>query len=263
VKNEIKNVLVLEKGIWTPDQIRVRQVKINQFQRDDEEARAIDDNWQKILAKNPQAFSGPTIRLVGRHCLRDRLVLEVVPSDYKESCFLGWLGVAMVPITRDGYLALQGHVSSISATVGEGMRVPGCTPKDTKVIPYLIEEMREEFGVRVAKDNLTILGLTEVKSPLSMPNSALVTKVKITQSRQELIKCWEKARERWEGELHFVKLDYERKKVSFQELGGSGMINPHSLLILGLVIENELNISNCISYWPRFTGTWQKTAAGR
>lgn len=260
---EIKNALVLERGVWTPDQIIVKLVK--QVRRHDaEEARAIDEDWQKILAKNPQTFNGPTIRLVGRYHFREKLVLEVVSSNYKEGCTIGWLGVAMVPITADGYVVLQGSVPSISTTVGKGMRVPGCTPENAIIVPHLIKEMEEEFGVSVTRKNLTFLGLTEARPPLARLHHGLVCKVRIAQSREELMGCWQKARDRWEGELFFLKLDYKKRKVSFQEVGGFGTINHHSLLMLALVVENELNINNSsLVLWPRLTGAWQKIAAER
>ena len=251
----IENVLVLERGKWSSDQIKVHQIA----QREDirlfpADPKVIETSWEEVLTKNSKAFAGPTVRLVGRHRLEDKLVLEVIPSDYREgSTLLGWLGVAMVPVTNDGYIALQKPVSSVSTTIGAGIRVPGCTPKDTNVNSCIIEEMREEFGIGVTEDDLTILGLIEVRPPLAKFHNALVAEVKLSLSHQELAHYWEEAEDKWEGGLHFLKLDYQKKKIFSQGIDSLEMINRQSLLILGLIIENQFDI-NLVTYWPELRG---------
>jgi len=249
----IEHAIVLEKGVWRPDQLEIRQIAgklTDQLHRN--ELEAIEENWQKILLKNRSAFAGPTVRLMSRRYFDNRLILEVVPSDYKESCLLGWLGAAMVPVTSDGYIALQGSVDSIAATIGEGIRVPGCTPVDTGFIPHIIKEMKEEFEVDITKDNLTIQGLIEVRPPIANLHHGLVVKVKLSLTHEGLKECWEQAEDKWEGELIFLKLDYEKKIALLPEIGDLKTFHRSSLVILAMIIESEFGIS-CINRWPQIS----------
>lgn len=243
-----ENLLILEKGFWKSDQVRIHQLanreSLSLYPGD---AEAIEKNWQGILAKNPKAFPGPTIRLVGRHHLGETLVLEVLPSDYKEGCFVSFLGVAMVPVTSDGYIALQGPVSSVAATIGGGIRVPGCTPTGTNVFPHIIKEMMEEFNVRVTEDNLAVIGLIEARPPIAMLHHGLVVKVKVSQTREEFQNCQKGAEDRWEGELLFLELTPESV---WEAVNRAENYNQQSRLIIAMVAESELD-EDFLEHWPR------------
>lgn len=251
---EKRGLLVLERGNWRPDQISVHQITqrglINLFPGD---SQAIEENWQEILGKNPKAFAGPTIRLIGRHRLRDKLVLEVIPSDYKEGCLLGFLGVAMVPVTSDGFIALQGPVASVAATVGAGIRVPGCTPPHTGIMAHVAKEMREEFAVDINAGSLSVLSLNEISPPVAKSHNALVVKVSLSQTSKELLDCWQKAEDKWEGELKFI--GFNNGKVSLSDFGGHEAFNRQSLLILAMVVD-ELIGSDYVEQWSRLYGYW-------
>ena len=236
----VENVLIIEKGLWAPRNIIIHKIAersdIRLYPGDFE---AIEERWKEVLAKNKKAFIGPTVRFVGSHRIGEDLIIEIIPSDYKEGCTLGWLGAAMVPITTDGYVGLQCHVDSISATIGKGVRVPGCTIEDTEETYHIIKEMKEEFNVEITTDDITIHGLIEVRPPVSLLNHALIAKINLSLNYRELKKSWETADDKTEGKLTFCKLDYSRKKISFKEIGGKKMLNPQSLVILEMISESE------------------------
>lgn len=169
----------------------------------------IENNWAEIKAANPKAFPGPTFRLENHHLVGDKLVVEVLPSNYAHGQFLGWLGVAMVPVTSDGFVALQGPVASIAASVGGGTRVPGCTPPHANFVDHTIREIEEEFNVQVTRKQLTVLGLQELLPPVAKRHNAVVIKVNLKESAEELRAKWETADDKWEGELKLLPLTRE------------------------------------------------------
>lgn len=234
----MENLIVLERGEWTAKNLVIHPIvndrKLVQLYSEDDEV--IKKSWDEILKKNPKAFPGPTVRLVGRHHLGKKLVLEVLPSDYREGfAVLGWLSVAMVLVTSDGYIALQGAVVAVVATVGSGIRVPGCTPPHHNFISHIIKEMHEEFGVTISPHNLTILGVVESRPPISRPHHGLIVRVKLKENRGELQKSWEKSEDKWEGELKFLKFSSAEIKSVIDNTD----YHAGSRLILKMVAESE------------------------
>lgn len=243
----VENVIVLEEGNWKPDNLIIQKIadksKIRMYPGD---KKAIKEKWKKVLTKNPKAFSGKTIRFLGSHQIEKDLVAEVTPSDYREGQIVGWLGVAMIPITTDDFIGLQCPVASIAATVGKGIRVPGCTPENTEVIDHIIKEMEEEFNVEITRNNLTIIGLLQVKPPIASLHNAFVVVVKVPFNHEELRRKWETAEDRREGELVFLELDYKQKKLSWgkfweevESVKGEKLINVQSLTILDMIAKSE------------------------
>lgn len=163
--------------------------------------RMIEDEWQEVLKKNPKAFPGPTVRMVSHIDDLKKLCITVVASDYKHAMVMGWLGVAMVPITSDGYVALQAPVASIAATVGGGIRVPGCTPTNADFLSHIVKEMKEEFNVEVTQDQFTPLGLVEVLPPLAKRHRDLIVQVSLKETFNDLKAKWEGAEDKWEGQI--------------------------------------------------------------
>lgn len=235
----VPNPLLLEKGYWTPDDVIVQQIvsdrrQIEVAQVDQE---AAEDNWREIQKKNPQAFAGPTIRLVQSHILPDgKLVLEVVPSDYREGCLLNWLGAAMIPVTADKRIALQASVASIAATIGAGTRTLGCTFPHTDLFGHLEKEMREECNVEIADDDVTILGLVRTRPPLSKFNYCLVVKINLTETFEKLRSQWATAEDKWEGEL--LPFEMTRDNV-FSVLANTQGYGPVTPLAIQMVAESE------------------------
>lgn len=167
----------------------------------------IETAWQEVLARNPQAFPGPTVRLRGP--VREeggKLHLDVLPCDYRQSMVLGWLGVAMVPVTSDGFVALQAPVVSIAVTIGNGIRTPGCTPPSTDFFSHIIKEMWEEFGVVIDCSQLLVLGLVRVDPPVAKRNHALVVRISLNETFDELQRQWATAKDKWEGNIQPFRL---------------------------------------------------------
>lgn len=239
----IENVIILEEGLWPPDKVEVHRLteKKHLVAIYLNDLEAIEEKWEKILAKNKDATPGPTIRLAGRHHLGDKMILEAIPSDYKTSQMLGWLGVAMVPVTEDGYIGLQGEVESVAATIGKGPRSPGCTPRDTKMIEHTIKEMKKEFNVDITEENLTIHGVIESRPPKSSLHHALVIKVKLPLTFKKLKESWEGAEDKWEGPLIPLKLDYVNKKAILEKGQNPKAINAQSKVILQIILRSEFN----------------------
>lgn len=235
----VSNPLLLEKGSWTPDEVVVQQIVsdrryIEVAQIDQE---AADNNWREIQKKNPQAFAGPTIRLTQSHVLPDgKLVLEVLPSDYREGCLLNWLGAAMIPVTADNHVALQASVASIAATIGAGTRTLGCTFPHTDLFGHLKKEMHEECNVEIADESVTILGLVRTRPPHSKFNYCLVVKIKLKETFAELRAKWATAEDKWEGELLPFELTREKVLSMFANPQGYGPVTP---LAIQLVAESE------------------------
>lgn len=128
-------------------------------------------------------------------------MIEVVPSDYSEGQFLGWQGVAMIPVTSDGYVVMQANVQSIAVSIGGGIRVPGCAPPHIGVIDHIIKEIDEEFAAQVTKDQLRILGLCEVLPPAAKRNNGLIVRVDMKETFKELKEKWQNSEDKWEGEI--------------------------------------------------------------
>ncbi|MCX6764212.1 MAG: hypothetical protein NTU58_00680 [Candidatus Nealsonbacteria bacterium] len=243
----VENVIILEEGIWTPENLKIHKIaemsEIKMYPGDNE---AIEKKWKDILTKSPKAFPGDTICFAGSHQIGRDLIAEVIISDYKVSQIVGWLGAAMIPITTDYFIGLQCQVASVAATVGKGIRVPGCTPENTEVIDHIIKEMKEEFNVEITRNNLTIIGLLKVKPPIASLHNAFVVVVKVPFNREELRRKWETAEDRKEGELVFLELDYKQKKLSWgkfweevEAVKGEKLINVQSLTILEMIAKSE------------------------
>ncbi len=254
--SEQKALGILERGLWSPDQLVAHSIvereAVKLYPGD---AEAIEANWNGILAKNPKAFAGPTVRLLGRHRLDDKLILEVAPSDYKEGYFLSFLGVAMVPVTTDGFIALQEPVASVAATIGGGTRVPGCTPSDSLIIGEVIRKMKKEFGAEVLPEHLSILGLIEARPPIAKFHHGLVVKVSMPCVKDQLAESWQGAEDKWQGNLEFLEM--RRGLPTFGSASGSNYqkLNRQSLLILTMVIESELG-GTLVNDWGNTLNWW-------
>lgn len=233
----VPNPLLLEKGYWTPDDVIIQQIvsdrrQIEVAQVDQE---AAEDNWREIQKKNPRVFAGPTIRLTQSHILPDgKLVLEVLPSDYKEGCHLNWLGAAMIPVTTDNRVALQASVASIAATIGAGTRTLGCTFPHTDIFGHLEKEMSEECNVGIVEENITILGLVRVRPPLSKFNYCLVAKIKLKETFEELHSRWAMAEDKWEGELLPFEMTREKVLSILVNPKGYGPVTPLAIQLVAL-----------------------------
>lgn len=202
IQTEVPNPLILEKGIWRPEDVIVQQIidKRNLIKIHKIDQIAIENNWQDILKKNPDAFVGPTIRLVNNHIVGKKLILEVLPSDYKEGCFLNFLGAAMIPITSDGFVILQAKTAAIAAIMGEGIRMPGCTFQHIRIFEHIIQEMNEEFNVDITKDQLIVFGLLRTNPPITKFHYTLVVEVSLRETMEELMEKWLNAKDKWEGD---------------------------------------------------------------
>lgn len=233
-----RKVVVLESGRWSADQVTVRPFFENlsclTFLWDEEE---IEKRWKAVLDKNPKATPGPTLQLGGRHFVKDGqiMVLDVFPSNYKKSQLYGWLAVAMIPVTSDGYIALQAPVSSIAASIGGGIRVPGCTLPHCDIFGHTAKEMKEEFGVQVERKDLSVLGLIEVQKPKL--HHGLIVEVKLAQTSQELEEAWNTAEDKWEGELKFLKFQGRAGVLEGELFENYAMYNPQGLLIISMFVD--------------------------
>lgn len=193
---------------YSPDDVIIREVTPEASDLPDVGKEAeIEVTWQEVLQRNPKAFPGPTVRLRGP--VREeggKLFLDVLPCDYKQSMVLGWLGVAMVPVTSDGYAALQAPVDSIAATIGGGIRTPGCTPPHADFFNHVIKEMEEEFGVTVNRAQLKVIGLVRIDPPAAKRNHALIVRVSLNETFIELQRRWATAQDKWEGNIQPFRL---------------------------------------------------------
>lgn len=199
----------------------------------------IEAAWQETLKRNPRAFPGGTMRLRD-NCListAEKLCLEVLPSDYKQAMVLGWLGVAMVLVTSDGYVALQAPVATIAATVGGGIRTPGCTPPHVRFFCHIVKEMQEEFNVTVGLSQLKVLGLVEVSPPAAKYHHGLIVHVSLKETFDELKAKWATAEDRWEGEILPFRLTPENvvRAMFFEK----EKYNPVTPLVLHLVAKDQ------------------------
>lgn len=199
-----------------------------------ETQKAIEVAWQEIMKKNPKAFAGSTVRLRDYEVSEGNILrINVLPSDYKKAMVLGWLGVAMVPLTSDGYVVLQAPVASVAATVGDGIRVPGCTPPRADFFSDIIAEMKEEFGVKVDLSDLSVLGLVEVLPPLAKHHYGLIVQVILKETFRELKKKWSAAEDRWEGEILPFKLTRQNVlTATFLEKEKYGPVTPVALCLV-------------------------------
>lgn len=200
----------------------------------------IEAAWQDILKKNPKAFAGETVRLENSYCPAgtEDLCIDVLPSDYKQGMVLGWLGVAMLPVTSDGYVALQAPVATIAATIGGGIRTPGCTPPNAHFFCHIVKEMREEFNVTVSLSQLRVLGLVEVNPPTAKHHYGLIVRVSLKETFDELKAKWETAEDKWEGLILPFRLTPENViKAMFFEKEKYGPVTP---LALHLVAKDQL-----------------------
>lgn len=193
---------------YSPDDVIIQVVTSEADDLPDAGKEAeIESAWQEVLARNPKAFPGSIVRLRGPVKEEGgKLHLNVLPSNYKQAMVLGWLGVAMLPVTSDGYVALQAPVASIAATVGGGIRVPGCTPLSTDFFSHIILEMREEFGVVIDCSQLLVLGLVRVDPPAAKLHYALVVRVSLNETFDELQRQWATAKDKWEGNIQHFQL---------------------------------------------------------
>lgn len=163
--------------------------------------KSIQENWNEVQIKNQGAFAGSTIRMANYHLAGELLVVEVVPSDYSEGQFLGWQGVAMVPVTSDEYVVMQANVQALAVSIGGGIRVPGCTPPHHNVVSHIVKEMEEEFAVKISKDQLRILGIGEIIPPAAKRNNWFIVHIDLKETYDELRRKWQNAEDKWEGEI--------------------------------------------------------------
>ncbi|KPJ55311.1 hypothetical protein AMJ47_00325 [Parcubacteria bacterium DG_72] len=246
----MKNLAILERGFWTPELLTVKQIaKKENLMLFDLDSLEIKKRWEMIKDKNPRLSPDPTIRLAGHHRIGNQLVLEVLPSNYKEGLVLGWLGSTMILVTTDEYVVLQECPETTSTVLGKGIRVPGCTLKNTMLFKNIVREMKEEFCVEINENNITVHGLTEIRPPLGSLRKTLIAKIKLPLSKNELQKSWEIAKDKWEGSPIFVKL---KKNISFKNIGGIKKINPYQLLMLAIAIESE----TMVDYVKRWINFW-------
>ena len=151
----------------------------------------------------------------------------------------------MVPITKDGYIVFHKNVAVISEAIsGPGLRAPGCTLINTDLTGNIIREMKEEFNVDVTKKDILFYGLTESRPPLSYFHHTLIGKVTTKLNRDELTELWSAAKDRYEGELEFIKIDYENKSY-FKE--NTSAIGPNSEIILNTILEKDFLIREVLS----------------
>jgi 8-oxo-dGTP pyrophosphatase MutT (NUDIX family) len=211
----LEDIVVLRTGAWKPGQLRVLEIPC--YPSYPEFSKTVEAEWQKTLAKNPQAFSGLCLRLAGHHLIDDRLVLEVIHEEYKNGQVFGWIGVFMSLLTKDGYLAMQMPKESIGSSIGRGIRIPGCTPTNADISNHVVREVREEFGTKIDPDSIIYLGLLETFPPVSWHHYALVSLIEIPLTKEELQKNWGKAEDRWEGDLAFIKVD-EKGRICFDKI---------------------------------------------
>lgn len=240
LKWRVPNLKLLTKGRWLSSQIIVNPLMKNKTEVLVHQSlqKEISKNWEEIKKKNPKAFAGPTVRLSNYHLTNDTLVLDILPSDYSQGQYLGWLGVAMVPITSDGIAATQAPVAGIAASIGGGIRVPGCTPPHADFIPHILKEMREEFNIDIDEDQLTILGVMEVLPPTAKRHNAIIVKVNLEEDFTELKNKWQTAEDKWEGDL----LPYKLANIKFDLFNENYAIA--SRLILSLIAEDEYEYSH-------------------
>jgi hypothetical protein len=177
--DDSSNVQILKEGNWRPDQIKI------------------------IQTPNSLILKRPAIQLLAYMECEGDLVLNVATSQYEN----GFLGVAMVPITSNGYVVMQKPVAKISKNIGGGIRVPGCTPPNKEIIPHILEEMKEEFNLIIGENSLSVLGLIEVRPPVvKIFHHALVVKIDLPYTNKKVKESWQNAKDKWEGELFFLKL---------------------------------------------------------
>lgn len=231
-----RSLRLLARGEWSVDQVVIRQTASGKEDVVIEKSQqiAIELAWQELLARNPRAHAGDTVRLDSFRITDDgNLELCVLPSDYRQGMVLGWLGVAMIPVTSDGYVALQASVASIAATVGNGIRVPGCTPPNVNFFSHAAREMNEEFGVKVERCQLTVLGLVEVNPPAAKYHHGLIVRVSLKETFAELKAKWQTAVDRWEGEILPFQFTADNVRVLLNEGGRSyGPATPAALYLL-------------------------------
>jgi len=173
------------------------------------------------------------------------LRINVAASNYKEAMVIGWLGVAMVPVTSDGYVALQAPVDRIAATVGHGIRVPGCTLPHTDFFPHIITEMKEEFNVEVGPKQLVTVGLVEVRPPLARFHHALIVKVTLKETFRQLKAKWKKAKDKWEGEILPFKLTAGNviQAMFFEQPGVYGPVTPVAIYLVAKEMMSGVKVS--------------------
>lgn len=266
---EVRGIVVRAIGAWRPEEVEFYQafgcegeaIKDGDCRREDlnispGDAEAIKKNWDATLERSKgsprQPFSGPTMRLVDLHYTGDnKMVLGLARSNYRNGCgALGFFGVAMVPVTSDGFIAMQGPISEVSATIGGGTRVPGCTPVDCDVLRHVVTEMHEEFAVNVTEEHLVTLGVIDVGVEVARPHQALIMKVKLPLTSDELKKSWEEAEDKWEGSLVFLPINRGQGRVDVEAVGGWDVINAQSRLIIAMVAGHELDV-DLVEHHPR------------
>ncbi len=233
-----KNIRLLARGEWSANQLIVwpllddkKKVKIFRGLTDN-----IQQRWKELRNKSPRIFDGPVFRLVDYYEINRRLVLDVLPSSYKEGQVLGVLGISMIPLTSDGYLILQASVANLVPIFGQGIRSPGCTPDNRDFVKHTIKELYEEMGVVVSGENLTFVGLVEARYSSFRYLKSIVAKVKIKETLDELLALSKSAKDRWEGELVPLRL---RKKI-INDVMYDKKYSKIARLIIALVAQSEM-----------------------
>jgi hypothetical protein len=243
---DLNHIFLLETGIWKPEQLKVHMIaekrNISLFSGDND---AIDKEWLRMLDRKPEAFIGPTIRLVGWHRNDSNLILEVIPSDYKESCLLGYLGVAMVMITKDSHVVLQGP--SKHTVYGDTLRIPGCTPENTEVLSAVVRETCEEFGVVVKKKDLRVVGLIYTTPPAApIPHYGLIVRVNCEISSHEVKQNWKNAKDKSEGKPVTIPLNTANAEMLASEESKQEI--PYSSCLALLLVLNSLSNVSFVDY---------------
>lgn len=187
--------IVGREGEWTPRQLKIRIGE--EYEIDDNCRKAIKEKWEKRKQKDEELFSGDTVRIC-KPLLdnilnsRENLILNVHRSNYRDAGVIGFLGFTMIPITIDGHVVFCKATEKQETNGRKKFSLAGGTPEDVDIIHSVIEEMKEEFGVVITQDNLTIHGITKVPphGNIEMPSCCLVVKVD-TKIRKHVLKMLE------------------------------------------------------------------------
>lgn len=235
-----ENLVILRRGPWYPEQIQIlRLPAAKKLLRTTYFHKAMEETWKKIRKVNPSSFSGHTFRIAGHHLINDKIIFEEIPTKYKTSQEAGWLGCAMGIMTSDYYLPMQGQVQGIAASIGSGIRIPGCTFKTTDLTRDIIIDVKEEYGVKIGQENILFLGLVEIFPPLAKHQHCIISLIKISITKTELLQKYKKAKDREkEGSLHFARLDPKQGEFFFEGFT-TQQIHKVSLLTLAMIAENE------------------------
>lgn len=248
---DLNRVTILEIGEWKADQVKIHVVTQKQnIKLYTKDKQAIEKKWVTVKEEKPSTTPDPTVRLIGWHSIDDNLILEVIPSDYKEAQVLGKLGIAMVPITKEDYIVLQGPSEDRDHMYGEHLRPPGCTPTGPGIFKKVIEEMNDEFGVRVEKDDFIVVGLIHVQPPAGpMPEFCLVIRVDYKENFKRLRDSWEEAKDKKEGKPVWLALNVDKgTTVLDKSYEGQRYICYAGCAPLLMVINSRLTNMNFAKY---------------